>query len=219
MPAPDCVAAFPPSWVNNLQQLALRNVDDIPRFLTKAGQIAWPSLKVLSLHGVVDTQNKAEDEIKAASRKTCTDLIQGLIVMLPSMPHITTVSISMHSTVNYFGTIRLGMSLGTPFKNAGDYWIKSCSYRFVRSPDNGVVLAVGTSFPGHLATELQHTVRRQQLKDLGVFYCDDERTTRENGRSCWQWNPHWGSWDTAFEKEADELIYQMGQYLDAEYPV
>lgn len=216
MPAPDCVAAFSPSWINNLQQLELQNVDDIPRFLTQAGQLAWPNLKVLSLRGVVDTQNKVEVEIKVISRETCTALVQGLIAMLPSMPHITTVLIGMQNTMGRSETIiRLGMSLGSPCKLQEDFWVESCSYRFVRNTDNGVVLAIGTNFPGQLATELQHTVRRHQLKDLGVFFHYKYYGLRTWGnRFCWQWDPDSGSWDAAFEDEEDEFIYQMGQYLD-----
>lgn len=222
MPAADCVAALSPSWTNNLVLLDVGQVDHLPSFLLEAGRSAWPNLKVMRLLGVVDTQNKSEDEIKATARGTCTALVRGLITMLRSMPNITTVIIRMPSSVNSLGSIRLGMRLGN-LARIGDrygaeddhYWVKSCSYRFVPSYDNGVVLAAGTDFPGHLATELQHTVRRYQLKDLGVFFDSEESSTWGREHFRWQWNAEEQCWDLAFKEEADEFTYQMGRYFDS----
>lgn len=71
----------------------------------------------------------------------------------------------------------------------------------------------GTGFSGDVATELQHTARHYQRKDLGVFFHYNEFPT--SGRDqCWQWNPEMNSWDAVFEDEADEFVYQMGQYFD-----
>lgn len=216
MPAADCLAAFPPSWTNNLVQLDLKHMIDLPRFLLEAGRSTWPNLKVMHLLGVLDNQNKSsKEEIEATGRETCTALVQGLISMLPSMPKITTVTIKMRGTVGWWGAIQLGMKLGNPVREhhywpEGDGWVHSYSYRFVPNYDNGVVLAVGANFPGHLATELQHTVRRHQLKDLGVFF-DKEKLRKRC--PCWQWNSEEQSWDAVFKEEEDEFIYQMGQYF------
>lgn len=87
MPAADCVAAFPPSWTNNLVQLDLKHMDDLPGFLLEAGRSTWPNLKVMHLLGVLDDRNKnSKEEIESTARETCTALVQGLISMLPSMP-------------------------------------------------------------------------------------------------------------------------------------
>lgn len=176
----------------------------------------------MTLLGVLDNENKGEDEIKDTTRETCTALVQGLITMLPTMPKITTVTIKMSRTVGYYGSIiSLGMGLGNPVRIGYHHWFQfehraqSYSYRFVPSHDNGIVLASGINFPGHLATKLQHTVRRYQLKDLGVFFQNTELSTWGGGRFRWQWNSEGQCWDAAFEEEADEFIYQMGRYFDS----
>ena len=74
------------------------------------------------------------------------------------------------------------------------------------------MVVAGTDFSGYVATELQHTVRKLQGKDLGVFFHHNKPSTWGRGR-CWQWDPLKSSWDGVFEDEGDELIYQMGQYL------
>lgn len=124
------------------------------------------------------------------------------------------------SAVDYLGSFELGMKLGNPVPEhhycpEDAYCVRSCSYHFVPSYDNGVVLAAGTDFPGHLATELQHSVRRHQLKDLGVFFDNEETSTW--GIQClfWKWNTEGQCWDAAFKEEEDEFMYQMGHYFDS----
>ncbi|KAK7697474.1 hypothetical protein SLS64_013486 [Diaporthe eres] len=170
----------------------------------------------------VDNENKSKEETEDIAHETSAALVQGLTTMLPGMPKLTTVSIELNSTVlNPRLFIRLGMRLGNPVHvDKHDWpqfysWIQSCSYRFVPSHDSGVVLAIGTDFPGHLATELQHTVRRHQLKDLGVFFGNDELSPWGNHLIFWQWNSEEQCWDAVFEEEEDEFIYQMGEYFDS----
>lgn len=182
MPGKDCIIAFPPCWHNSLVQLDLKNVDDIPGLLAGASRMTWPNLKKMSLRGEVDDQVKAEDEIPAAAKQTCTALVQGLITMLPSTPAITTIQIDMREVLwsRYSVPFQLKMCLGNPAHGV-EAGCESCSYQFVPNCNNGVAVAAGTDFSSHLATELQHTVRRHQLKDLGVFFHYNEKTTWGNG--------------------------------------
>lgn len=144
--------------------------------------MTWPNLKKMSLRGEVDDQVKAEDEIPAAAKQTCTALVQGLITMLPSTPAITTIQIDMREVLwsRYSVPFQLKMCLGNPAHGV-EAGCESCSYQFVPNCNNGVAVAAGTDFSSHLATELQHTVRRHQLKDLGVFFHYNEKTTWGNG--------------------------------------
>lgn len=75
----------------------------------------------------------------------------------------------------------------------------------------------GTRVSGEVATELQRSVQIHQRKDLAVFYHYFNQSTWGRGR-CQQWNTEKSSWDDVFENEADEIIYQMGQYLDLADP-
>ena len=212
MPAAGCIASFPPCWYNGLEQLDLKNVSDLPRLFAEAGNIAWPNLKKMHLQGGVDNQVKNEDEMRSSAKQSCTNLVQGLITMLPSTPNITTILIEMRciSWSEHTSPFQLRMCLGNPAQCA-EAGCESRSYRFVPNYDNGVAVAVGTDFSGHVATELQHTVRRHQLRDLGVFYHYDKSSTWSTG---WQWDLKEGCWDATFKQEADEFMDQMGRYID-----
>lgn len=214
MPGKDLIATFPPCWHNGLVELSLEQVGNLPRLLAEASNVAWPNLKKLSLSGELNDQVKTEDEIRAAANQTCTDLVQGLVLMLPGLPAITTVRFDMKVTewAMYSVPFQLKMCLGNPDRGV-EAGCQPLSYRFVPNHDNGVVLASGTDFSGHLASELQRSVRYNQVKDLGVFFHNNERTKWGNGRVCGQWDPETGRWEATFTEEADELIYQMGQYL------
>lgn len=213
MPAAGCVSSFPPCWYDTLEELDLTDVDDLPRLFVETANIAWPSLKKMSLQGGVDAKIKTVDESRADAKQSCTTLVQGLITMLPNTPRIKTILIEMRnlSWSEHSTPFRFKMCLGNPAYGL-EAGCKSHSYRFVPNCDNGVAVAVGTRFSGHVATELQHTVRYHQLKDLGVFCHDLELSTWSTG---WQWDSIGGCWVKTFKQEADEFIHQMGQYFDS----
>ncbi|KAG8158548.1 hypothetical protein KVR01_011670 [Diaporthe batatas] len=213
-PGSNCLAAFPPSWHNTLVRLELKQIKELPGFLAEAGRMVWPNLKTLVLLG----------DLRVINEVTCTTVVRGLIALMSKTPKLTTVLVEMVDFAwNWdYESFRIQMCLGemaegVEASSGPSCSFKPCSYSFVPTQDLGTVVVSGTKVLGEVATELQRTVQINQRKDLAVFSHYLNQSIWGRG-PCRQWDAEKSSWDVVFENEADEIIYQMGQYLDLTEP-
>lgn len=136
------LAAFPSSWNNSLVRLDLKQVRDLPEFLTEAGRVAWPSLTTLVLVGEVEINNNMSDQqLCAMNEDICTALVRALTTLLPRTPMLTTVLIEMEGCVRMqdFGSFQIQMCLGKIAQDVRAIFGPPCSfvpccYKFVPTP-------------------------------------------------------------------------------------
>lgn len=215
-------------WSNSLVCLKLNCVMDITQFLLTASNSVWPQLARLDLMGFLDQYNDGSDGAVDRRERACSDMLEGLVVALPSMPRLMGADIRFWQTRGYNWSFFFRMDLTPRTKTEWqDMTIphQLCSKGPVLPCGSlpscicGVVQAHRITLPGQLVTELQNTVRQHRRLELPVFCCKEDLGKEDpvlgyvrTETYCKVWNRETGSWDPALMNDMDMFIYDMGQY-------
>lgn len=225
-----CLTPLVSRWSETLVSLTLVCSIDMPYFLLVGSNATWPNIKELNLSGPLEYFADDAGRTKADKDNACSDLFEGLIASLQSMPKIETIRIVLQPLwPNYTSGFSLSIDLGTRVSPKEDFglpqWpsgalpnagaITPCADSFLPIPTSGIAQAVGIELPGHLVTELQDAVWLHRRLDLEVFCCHDASWIFvDQNTCCTRWNRRTCTWDKAFNNNMDEFIFEMGLYFN-----
>lgn len=224
LPIIQCLNASPSPWNDRLVSLKIHRNIVVPDFLRDASKTMWPNLKTIKLMGDVpfeqpqDGSQMDEDDAVAFADKNGREVIEALIMAVPSMPKATKFRIRMNFQEGYpKKASEVSIHLGNVARTKNTAKPLPCVDTFVPSSNNGVAKVDGISLPGDLAAQLQDVVRCHRRQELEVFACteDGHYYGRKPHVPCVQWNRKTDSWDPVFNNDMNMFIYEMGQYWEA----
>lgn len=199
---------------------------DITQFLLTVSNSVWPHLERLDLIGFLDNLHGDLHEAVHSKEQACSDMLQGLITALPSMPTLTRVGVRFRDPIYKRWVFILCMDL-SPGKHAGGHDCSSAiSWPWFPSKDpvigccplpnsvSGIIKSYRITLPEHMVKQLESTVWQCRRLELSIFGCknDPEMGFFEPGPTCTVWNRKTETWDMALMNDMDMFIYEMGQY-------
>lgn len=201
---------------------------DVTQFLLTASNSVWPHLARLELRGFLDQYNDGSDGTVDRRERACSDMLEGLVAALPSMPKLTGADICFAKTRGFDWAFSFRMDL-TPRRNTEwhdtDISHPMCSEdplvpcASLPTSIGGSAKAHRITLPGHLVSELQNTVWEHRRLELAVFCCKENKGKADRilgilktDPYCTIWNRETDTWDPALLNDVDMFIYDMGQY-------
>lgn len=214
-------------WSNSLVYLKLDTVMDISQFLLTASNSVWPHLGKLKLRGIVDQYDTGFDGALDNKAQANSDLLEGLVVALPSMPKLTNLDVRIREPngrcfMDWDSVFRIDLDLRRGMESHGCVKPEPWCSKLPVIPCGPLPTSVGAiatahlvTLPGSRVTELQAAVWKHRRLELAVFCCGggEERGFSEPAPCCTTWNRKTDTWDPALMSEMDVFIYDMGQYL------
>lgn len=214
LPIVEYLTAFSSPWSDSLASLELNHVVMIPDFFSNASKTIWPHMRTIKLVGMADTTELETHIAYPVMAKNCSDLFGALAMAMPSMPKATKFEVTTQFSMDEADALKFQMHLGNIPRSEKAAPISPCGSKFLPTSNNGTAKVDGIDLPGELATQLQDAVWLHRRQEFGVSCCTEEWPRHHFCHPCVEWNRRTGTWDSAFTNDMDELIFNMGQYLD-----